>query len=106
MDSVFLTAPDLESLFKKIQEIEEITAAGGFKFKPLMVAGVDTKDDQIVSVASSDVEKALGMYWYVSKISFVLGLTCQMLRRKFFPVQFLPPLLVNLQMKITERLMW
>ena len=85
MDSVFLTAPDLESLFKKIQEIEEITAAGGFKFKPWMVAGVDTEDDQIVSVASSDVEEALGMYWDVSKDEFFVRLDLSDAEKEILP---------------------
>ena len=85
VDNVFLTAPDLENLLKKIQEIEVIAAAGGFKFKEWLVPGVDTKADHIVAVASSDVEKALGMYWDVSKDEFFVRLNLSSAEKEMLP---------------------
>ena len=85
VDNVFLTAPDMESLFKKIQEIEKISAAGGFKFKPWMVAGIGTEEDQIVAVASPDLEKALGMYWDVSRDEFFVKLNLSTDEKNMIP---------------------
>ena len=63
VDNVFVTAPNIEVLFERIGEVEEIASAGGFKFKPWMVSGEINVDETLIPVDCCDVEKVLGMYW-------------------------------------------
>ena len=63
VDNVFVTAPNIEVLFERIGEVEEIASAGGFKFKPWMVSGEINVDETLIPVGCCDVEKVLGMYW-------------------------------------------
>ena len=74
VDNVFVTGESIESLFERISEIEEVTAAGGFLFKPWMVSGQVSGEESIVQVGCSEVEKALGMYWNTQSDVFFVKL--------------------------------
>ena len=71
VDNVFLTAPDQESIKAMIAEIELVAARGGFFFKPFIISGENVQDivigTPIPDTVAVEEEKALGVYWHVSK---------------------------------------
>ena len=74
VDNLFITAPNIEVLRSGIKEVEEVSAVGGFYYKPWIVSGeeipeqlIGVKLDNAIGV---DEEKALGIYWDVKNDEF------------------------------------
>ena len=66
---------DLGILLRKIQGVERVAGAGGFKFKEWMIPGQITSGEQLVSLQGYDeVEKALGLYWCLVNDEFFVKL--------------------------------
>ena len=64
VDNVFVTAPDMETLLRKIRGVERVAGAGGFKFKEWMIPGQVSDGEKLVSLQGyEEIEKALGLYW-------------------------------------------
>ena len=71
VDNVCRVAPDVVSIKKDIQEIELVSAMGGFHYKEWVISGQDVKE-QLISVQlpkqiSADEERCLGVSWDVKQ---------------------------------------
>ena len=81
VDNVFLTAPDTETLVAGIEEIETVSAKGGFKFKEWIVSGQNIPEKKVSiklpNAIDPEEEKALGVFWNVKEDEFYVkpGLT-------------------------------
>ena len=69
VDNVLIVKPTIDDLKKTIEEIELVSARGGFFYKPWIISGQDVPH-QVIPVAlpnagSIEEEKALGMKWNV-----------------------------------------
>ena len=74
VDNLFITAPDMKTLRSGIKEIEDVSAMGGFYYKPWIVSGEEIPE-QLIGVKldnaiGDDEEKALGIYWDVQNDTF------------------------------------
>ena len=48
VDNVFVTAPDLGTLLRRIEGVEKVAGAGGFKFKEWMIPGQVSDGEKIL----------------------------------------------------------
>ena len=76
MDNTFVTAPTLQEIQRKIDEIELVAKQGGFTYKEWIVSGQNVPE-QVISVAlphaiGINEEKALGIHWDVVKDQFFI----------------------------------
>ena len=102
VDNVFITAPDLETLSKRIGDVEEVSQAGGFRFKEWMVTKQASSEDRVVSLQTyEDVEKALGLHWSLVDDELFVRLTLDEFDSKFFERQAFP---VTVKPKLTLKL--
>ena len=75
VDNVFITAKNKELLLRRISEVEQVAAKGGFKFKPWMIArGLESEDEIVSFNGYEEVEKALGLYWCLKEDKFFVKL--------------------------------
>ena len=73
VDNLFATASNIRELRAKIEEIENVSAMGGFHYKEWIISGEDISTQLIgapIEMDTSDEEKALGIYWDVRKDEF------------------------------------
>ena len=71
MNNVYRVAPDIVSIKKDIQEIELVSAMGGFHYKEWVISSQDVKE-QLISVQlpnqiGADKERCLGVSWDVKQ---------------------------------------
>ena len=74
VDNVLVVKPTVEEIKKTIEQIEFVSAQGGFFYKPWIISGQDVPH-QVIPVAlpnavSVEEERALGMNWNVLEDTF------------------------------------
>ena len=85
VDNVLVVGPNDETVDKLINDVEEVAAAGGFKFKAWMRPKAGIQEDQVVSLdVYDDVEKALGVNWCLLKDEFFVKMKLSESDKKFF----------------------
>ena len=76
VDNVFRTAPDITTLKADIEEIEKVSAMGGFYYKEWIISGQDIPEQfisvQLPGAISVEEERALGITWDVKKDEFYM----------------------------------
>ena len=76
VDNVFRTAPDIANLRSDIDEIEKVSAMGGFYYKDWLISGQDIPEQligvQLPNAIASDEERALGIHWDVKNDKFYM----------------------------------
>ena len=69
VDNTFVTAPSHDKVEEKINQVETVAGAGGFRYKPWVISGSASPDQMIISGETED-EKALGVMWKVKEDLF------------------------------------
>ena len=76
VDNVFRTAPDIANLRSDIDEIEKVSAMGGFYYKDWLISGQDIPEQligvQLPNAIASDEERAFGIHWDVKNDKFYM----------------------------------
>ena len=69
VDNVCLNAPNMEKIKEDINEVETVSAMGGFHYKPWIISGQDVQEQlikvQLPHQIGADEERCLGVGWDV-----------------------------------------